>query len=77
MSTATEPPRQVTECYGMVDPRCWYTEEGMLQATGIGRTQLIEARGNGFLKSKVVGRRLMYSGSEIIRYVESCPDRDE
>lgn len=75
--TTTETSRHVTECYGVVVPGAWYTEEGMLAAVGIGRTQLIEARADGYLKSKIVGRRLMYSGAEIIRYIESCPDRDE
>jgi len=77
MTTATESPnpRTVTECYGVIVPGNWYTEEGMLQAAGIGRGQLIEARKSGYLKSKWVGRRLYYSGQEIIRFIESGEDR--
>lgn len=74
-SATTEISRHVTECYGVVIPGAWYTEEGVMAAVGIGRSQLIDARRDGYLKCKEVGRRLMYSGAEIIRYIESCPDR--
>lgn len=75
MSTIA-PERHVTEIIdGYIAPERWYCEEGMLKAVGIGRKQLTEARLNGHLRSKEVGRRLLYSGAEIIRYIESCPDR--
>ena len=40
-----------------------------MRQIGIGRSQLIDARAEGHLRSKWVGNRLYYSGREIIRYI--------
>ena len=60
---------------GVIAPERVYTEEGMLKTAGIGRTQLVEARRQGFLLAKARGKRLYYTGAEIIRYILAGEDR--
>lgn len=56
-------------CYGMLDPRCWYSVDGAIAAAGIGETRLAEGRQAGILHPTNDGLRDWYLGKELIRFV--------
>lgn len=67
------PPRQYTydrrPVYGIIDPRCWYTADAAVEASGIAEKRLAEGRQAGILHPENDGTRDWYWGKELIRFV--------
>ena len=62
--------REVRPVDGVIDPRCWYTVDGAMNAAGIGAVRLMEGRQAGVLHPTNDGVRDWYRGDELIGLVE-------
>ena len=58
----------VRKVIGVIDPRCLYTTDGLMEFAGIGGQSLRDARRAG-LKRYEFGRRVYYRGKDVIRCI--------
>lgn len=63
--------RHVTRCLGCLAPERLYTPEGAMRHAGLGRESLLQARKSGMVVPIELGRRVYYSGDQLIRWIKS------
>jgi hypothetical protein len=59
-----------------IDSGAMYDAEGLRASAGIGRDVLRELRERAGLECYMVGKRLMYSGAEVIAAIRACGARE-
>jgi ribosomal protein L28 len=56
---------------GIIDPRIWYTKEGIRNAVGLSTKAIRQMVASGLVKPRLKAGRNFYRGREIIRWIDS------